>query len=30
MFYGIIVYPYFMDNNQHQHSHIYVKYQENA
>ncbi len=29
MFYGIIVYLYFMDNKQHQRPHIHVKYQEN-
>ena len=28
MFYGIIVYMYFMDNKQHNIPHIYVKYQE--
>jgi hypothetical protein len=29
MFYGIIVYMYFMDNKQHQTPHIHAKYQEN-
>jgi len=28
MFYGIIVYMYFMDNKQHHCPHIHVKYQE--
>ena len=28
MFYGIIVYMYFMDNKQHKLPHIHVKYQE--
>ena len=28
MFYGIIVYMYFMDNKQHHIPHIHVKYQE--
>lgn len=28
MFYGIIVYMYFMDNKQHHMPHIHVKYQE--
>ena len=28
MFYGIIVYMYFMDNKQHNIPHIHVKYQE--
>lgn len=28
MFYGIIVYLYFMDNRQHKSPHIHVKYQE--
>jgi len=28
MFYGIIVYLYFMDNRQHSTPHIHVKYQE--
>lgn len=28
MFYGIIVYMYFMDNARHQAPHIHVKYQE--
>ena len=28
MFYGIIVYMYFMDNRQHKLPHIHVKYQE--
>ncbi len=28
MFYGLIVYMYFMDNNQHKLPHIHVKYQE--
>ncbi len=28
MFYGIIVYLYFMDNKQHKRPHIHVKYQE--
>ena len=28
MFYGIIVYMYFMDNKQHNMPHIHVKYQE--
>ena len=28
MFYGIIVYMYFVDNRQHQKPHIHVKYQE--
>lgn len=27
MFYGIIIYMYFMDNKQHKLSHIHVKYQ---
>ena len=27
MFYGIIVYMYFMDNKQHQRPHIHVRYQ---
>ncbi|MDU9049322.1 MAG: DUF4160 domain-containing protein [Candidatus Electrothrix sp. Rat3] len=27
MFYGIIVYMYYMDNNQHKLPHIHVKYQ---
>jgi hypothetical protein len=29
MFYGIIVYMYFMDNKQHKLPHIHAKYQEN-
>ena len=29
MFYGIIIYMYFMDNKQHKKPHIYVKYQDN-
>ena len=29
MFYGIIVYMYFMDNKQHKLPHIHVKYQDN-
>ncbi len=29
MFYGIIVYLYFVDNKQHNEPHIHVKYQEN-
>ena len=29
MFYGIIVYLYYMDNKQHKLPHIHVKYQEN-
>lgn len=29
MFYGIIIYLYFKDNNQHKKPHIHVKYQEN-
>ena len=29
MFYGIIVYMYFIDNKQHHVPHIHVKYQEN-
>jgi hypothetical protein len=29
MFYGIIVYMYFMDNKQHHRPHIHAKYQEN-
>ena len=28
MFYGLIVYMYFMDNKQHKLPHIYIKYQE--
>jgi hypothetical protein len=28
MFYGIIIYMYFMDNKQHNTPHIHVKYQE--
>ncbi len=28
MFYGLIVYLYFMDNKQHKRPHIHVKYQE--
>ncbi len=28
MFYGIIIYMYFMDNKQHKTPHIHVKYQE--
>ena len=28
MFYGIIIYMYFMDNKQHKLPHIHVKYQE--
>ena len=28
MFYGIIIYMYFLDNKQHQRPHIHVKYQE--
>ena len=28
MFYGIIVYMYFMDNKQHKLPHIHVKYQD--
>ncbi len=28
MFYGIIIYLYFLDNKQHQRPHIHVKYQE--
>ena len=28
MFYGIIIYMYFMDNKQHKKPHIHVKYQE--
>jgi hypothetical protein len=28
MFYGIIVYMYFMDNKQHKKPHIHVKYQD--
>ena len=28
MFYGVIVYMYFMDNKQHHRPHIHVKYQE--
>ena len=28
MFYGIIIYMYFMDNRQHKLPHIHVKYQE--
>ncbi len=28
MFYGIIVYMYYVDNKQHQIPHIHVKYQE--
>lgn len=28
MFYGIIVYLYFMDNKQHKTPHIHAKYQE--
>ena len=28
MFYGIIVYMYFMDNKQHKFPHIHVKYQD--
>jgi shikimate kinase len=28
MFYGLIVYMYFMDNKQHKMPHIHVKYQE--
>jgi len=29
MFYGVIVYMYFMDNKQHQIPHIHAKYQDN-
>ena len=29
MFYGVIVYMYFMDNKQHQMAHIHAKYQDN-
>jgi len=29
MFYGVIVYMYFMDNKQHQMPHIHAKYQDN-
>ena len=29
MFYGVIVYMYFMDNKQHQTPHIHAKYQDN-
>ena len=29
MFYGVIVYMYFMDNKQHQKPHIHAKYQGN-
>ncbi len=29
MFYGIIIYMYFMDNKQHKKPHIHVKYQDN-
>ncbi len=29
MFYGIIIYMYFLDNRQHKVPHIHVKYQEN-
>ncbi|MEB3310353.1 MAG: DUF4160 domain-containing protein [Snowella sp.] len=29
MFYGVIVYMYFMDNQQHQMPHIHEKYQDN-
>ena len=29
MFYGIIIYMYFMDNKQHKLPHIHVKYQSN-
>ena len=29
MFYGIIVYMYFLDNKQHKLPHIHVKYQDN-
>jgi shikimate kinase len=28
MFYGIIIYMYFLDNKQHKMAHIHVKYQE--
>lgn len=28
MFYGIIIFMYFMDNNEHNLSHIHAKYQE--
>ncbi len=28
MFYGLIVYMYYMDNRQHKMPHIHVKYQE--
>ncbi len=28
MFYGIIIYMYFMDNKQHKSPHIHAKYQE--
>ncbi len=29
MFYGVIVYMYFIDNKQHQMPHIHAKYQDN-
>jgi hypothetical protein len=29
MFYGVIVYMYFMDNEQHQMLHVHAKYQDN-
>lgn len=29
MFYGLIIYMYFMDNKQHKLPHIHVKYQDN-
>jgi len=29
MFYGLIVYMYFIDNKQHNLAHVHVKYQEN-